>query len=259
MGTDYPNYYSVLKDFISPAGIAFATLIIGYFITRYQEAKNRNTDRNSRRLSLIESTIIEITRLISIFDNLQKDPEEQKFFKYKNIYSAKPSTEKLQKITEEVAIFPDDNLRKRLLTDIDLVSSLTDDLVNLENYAGSEDTKFKKIEEELLKELRSLKVTLLKLNIRLDQNSVPQQINGKTKLTKEHKESVQELYNNLNSSYLAAIKNKDDVAIFCKEKRTFYTMQIVSAQARLRELDLLLNTARDKLINKKSVWHTKIF
>lgn len=252
------NFYDIAKDFVSPAGIAVSTLIISYFIALYQSRKKQSEDLNARRLAIIDTILIEINRLNTIFDDLQKDPDEQQFFKFKNINSAKPSIEKLQKIFDELIIFPDDSLRKRLLTDIDLVGSLTEDLSNLESFASAEANKFSYAESEILKELRKLKIDLLKMDIRLDTDSNPQSVNPKIKLNNDKKKATRELYDNLNAAYVDA-KNKNQNAItFCKEKRVYYTSQIIGAQGRLSELELLLNAGRDQLINKKSLLHSKI-
>ncbi len=244
-----PTQYDIAKDFITPVSLTLITLIVSYFISKIHDSRQKNEELNSKKVGFIDSLLIDIDRLNIIFDDLQKDPDEQQFFKFKNINTAKPSIERLQKVFGDAIVFPDDNLRKRVLTDIDLVSSLIEDLSNLENYATTEANKFIYVENELMKELRLLKLELLKMDIKLD-NKVTS-LNPSVKISEEKKQEIMGMSNILNGQYTQAKQQRDNMVTFCKDKRTYYTMQIIAAQTRLRELEQQLNTMRDKLVKRK--------
>ena len=239
------NFYDTAKDFVSPISIAATTLVIGYFITRRIDSQKAKVELHSKRVTLIDTILIEIERLNSILETLRLDAERNMFM-FKNTDSAKPSIVTLQKIFDEVTIFPDGNLRKRILVDIDLVNSLLNDIVSIENYALLEGNKFTEKENQSLKELRSLKLALLKKNIGFDPTMNPFLLQGETPpLSDNKKRAIKESYDVLNNDFLNARNQLSQAELFCKDKRVFYCMRIIDVQAKLRELGFMLNEERD--------------
>lgn len=240
------DFYNVLKDFVTPISITAATLVVGDFLSRRSDTQKEKRKLFSKRVTLIDAILIEVERLNSIFETLRLDAERNMFM-FKNTDAAKPSITKLQKVFDEVTIFPDENLRKRILVDIDLVSSLLNDIVSIESYALSEANKYSDKEKESFRELRSLKLTLLKKNIGFDKNMNPMTLQtGQSDLTDEKKRVIKESYDTLNGEFLKAGDELSRANAFCKDKRVFYCMRIIDVQAKLRELGFMLNEERDQ-------------
>lgn len=243
------NFYNILKDFVTPISIAAITLVVGYFLTRRSDNIKNKRDLNSKRVTLIDTILLEIGRLNSILEILRVDAERNMFM-LTNTETAKQSIVNLKRIFDDVTVLPDENLRKRILVDIDLVDALIRDIVSIETMAINENNKFSVNEKDSLKELRKLKLALLKKDIGLDLTVNP--INliflkvGMT-LTDEKIKAIKDLYNDLNQTYLKASNERNNSTAWCKDKRIFYCMRIIDIEAKLRELEFILNEERDQL------------
>lgn len=241
------NFYNILKDFVTPVSIAAITLIIGYFLTRRSDNIKGKRELDSKRLTLIDTILLEIGRLNSVLEILRVDAERNMFM-LNNTETAKQSITNLKRIFDNVTIIPDENIRKRILVDIDLVDALIRDIVTIESIAVNENNKFSINEKDSLKELRKLKLTLLKKDIGLDATMTPFLLKaGITPLTEAKIKTIKDLYNDLNQTYLKASNERNNSIAWCKDKRIFYCMRIIDIEAKLRELEFILNEERDKL------------
>jgi hypothetical protein len=166
------SFYNILKDFVTPVSIAAITLVVGYFLTRRSDNIKAKRELNSKRLTLIDTILLEIGRLNSVLEILRVDAERNMFM-LNNTETAKQSISNLKRIFDNVTIIPDENIRKRILVDIDLVDALIRDIVTIETIAVNENNKFSVNEKDSLKELRKLKLALLKKDIGLDSTMTP--------------------------------------------------------------------------------------
>lgn len=241
-----PNNYDLLKDFVSPAGIAFLSLLVSYFIAQYRSYRKEKNVTKNKKLTFIDFLDFQMNNLKNSFDGLLIDLDERRFYSYKNINRASAVLPTLQKMSDEVVIFSDETLRRQIITVIDIISILISDIRGIEDHFDIEQRKNTQIRETVEKDIQTLKVELLRFNIEIFGDDIVVPI-GESETNKLKIEAVNRL---VKSTYERIKKANEDIEVtrnFCKDKRTIFSTRIVDIQAKIRELTTNLATIKENI------------
>lgn len=238
--------YNLLKDFLTPILLAGFGLYFSYFLNNKTSREKQELQDKKRITNLFDTFILGLDKIDTVFESLKLDAEKKTYFEYTNISIAKPTLYRLQNIANEVALATSDKLRRTLLKNVDGLTSVIEDVDNLEAYLNRKEQDFDSESEQLLEKLRQMKLDLLKQDIELDDKSQPVYVGSSKKPSETKLNAVRKLYDTLNAKYLQAEKKRDDARQFCKDKRVFYAMRIVDLQTKLRELRSQLVDERNK-------------
>lgn len=243
------NYYSFIKDFVSPASLLLFALT--YILNRHNDNKRHQEETDTKKISLIDTLSIGLNRIDNLFESLKVDAEKNNFFTYRNILNARPIVERIQKVSNDIIIFSDDEFRKEVLEIIDLLTSLIDDVNDLENYATSESNKYKESEQKYLDGLQNLRMRFLQQGIEIDDSLNPKYLKSKGFKNDTTLQTAKKIVGITQAQFQVAQNEIENANKFCKDKRVFYAMRILDAQAKLRDLNDTQENLRESLINKK--------
>lgn len=240
------NYYNFFKDFVSPASLLVFALT--YILNRRNDDKKTQEETDSKKISLIDTLSIGLNRIDNLFESLKVDAEKNNFFTYRNILNARPIVERIQKLSNDIIIFSEDDFRKEVLEIIDLLTFLIDDVNDLENYASAENTKYKENEKKYFEQLQNLRVKLLQQGIEIDDNLDPKYLKSRSTKNDSTLKTAKRIINNTQVQFQIAQSELENTNKFCKDKRVFYAMRILDAQAKIRDLNDTLKNIRESLI-----------
>lgn len=238
--------YNLLKDFLTPILLAIFGFYFTYLLNKKTDKEKQDEQDKKRITNLFDTFILGLDKIDTVFESLKLDAEKKTYFDYNNISVAKPTLYRLQSISSEVALATNDKLRRDVLKNVDALTSVIEDVDNLEGYLGRKEQEFEQESEMLLEKLRQMRLDLLKQDIELDEKTQPIFVGNGKKPNDTKLAAVRKLYDTLNSKYLQAEKKRDDSRQFCKDKRVFYAMRIIDVQTNLRELRTKLVDERNK-------------
>lgn len=229
------NFYPLFRDFFSPLGIAVTVLLAGNFFYYKRREDSAKEESQRKRAGLVDALSINFDKLLSFLEILSSDAENKKYFDFGNIKKAESVVRRLQSLIDDVLIFSDEALRRKILENIDAGISLIDDISNLETYLTNEANQFSDKEISSLEKLRGFKLQLLKMNLKLGPGSKVESLDPKSK-NEGFIQVANEIYEDLDRDYVFAKTNLADRTKYCTDKRVFLTMRIIDVQAKIRDL-----------------------
>ncbi len=228
---------------------AVFSVIASYKATYRLNQNNKESERKTKLSDLIDKMLLEVNRLIPLFEKLRTDFDKDNFFSFRNIELISNARWRLVGLQNEIILF-DDDFRKIILEDIDTVSTLVDELNALENNPFQGFTDLKNKLNETVKEDRSFRLELLKMGIYLqadDQGNLrPKYIGQKALKNKtldlDDKLSVIDVMRkNLISGVEEAQKQLDDTNTDTTRRRDRLVARVIDAQNKLKSLQDSLN------------------
>lgn len=251
----------VIQFLFFPTAVAMLSVVLtaflSYFITYKLNQSKQNNDRRLNTIDLIDKLLIEINRLISLFDKLREDVVNFNYYSLKNIQIANSVSWKLKSLSDSIILLPD-KLRRSVLEMIDSATALIDEIDGLERYPINEFTELKNKKNQTDKEYRDFSLKLIELGIFEKQMGDKWEAryfdNEKKNLQNDDKLKVVE---SIRADLLKVIKEDQDKLFSItkdNEKRRGYLMtRIVDIQTRFREIGNNLTDTRLLLIAKKKI------
>lgn len=155
---------------------AVASAIASYRATYKLNQKNKEEEKHSKMLDLVDKFLIEVSRLIPLFEKLRSDFDKDNFYSFANIDLLSNTRWRLINLNNDVTLF-NDQIRRKILENVDTISSLIDELNALEKNPVQGYTELKTKLEDAIKEDRIHRLELLKMGIFLDSDA--EEINSK--------------------------------------------------------------------------------
>lgn len=238
----FPSVVALLASVIS--GIA------SYKATYKLNKSTKEEEQKIKLLNLVDKLLIEVNRLIPLFEKLRTDFDKDNFYSFRNIELISSARWRLVNLNNDVILFNDD-LRTQILEDTDTISILVDELKALEDNPMQGYAELKNKLDDAIKNDRAFRLELLSMGIYLGSdnqgNLVPQYIGKKVNKNKTSKlddrlQTVEEMRQTLISGVLEAQKQLDSTNADVARKRDRLVARIIDAQNRFKELQKTLNS-----------------
>lgn len=228
---------------------AIASAVFSYKATYNLNQANKEEEKNQKMGDLIDRLLIEINRLVPLFEKLRSDFDKDNFFSFANIDLISNARWRLVSLNNEVTLLNDD-IRIKILENADNVSSLIDEINALERnpVQGYNDLKNKL--EDTIKDDRVLRLELLKMGIVIETDDEgklsPQYIESfiearrkkhdKKRGVDKKLQAIENIRLNLLSVVAEAQKQLDSVNADTARKRDRLVSRILDVQNKLKEL-----------------------
>lgn len=231
---------------------SFASGIATYFATYQLQKKSKDEEQGSKVRDLVSKLLIELNRIIPLFEKLNSDFDKENYFSFANIDLITNAKWRFLNLANEVTIL-EEGLRKEILESGDRVSTLIDEVNAIERNPVQGHTDLKTKLEDAIREDRHLKIELLKLDIFLkdvDGILVPHYLtrekeNKKTTATPEINpdqklQVISDIRQTLLSSVTDQQKRLDDINAETSRRRKRLVSKIIDTQNKLKDLQAKL-------------------
>lgn len=210
-------------------------------------------------LDLIDQLLIDIDKLDSTLEKLKDDAKKYKIFLLANTRLAQAIVGRVYDRLNDITKIQDDKLRRQIFQTIDATDSLVNEIDSIESYLLGERNKSEAIKNELQKSLVDTKLKLLEQGYFIDQSD-----GYKVKRIGENQESndprpqiIRFILEDMVSRLSVSEENVSRLDTEYKEKRQFALVEILSTQAKLKELASNLNEAKQVTL-KHSSWFNSL-
>lgn len=235
---------------------AIASAIASYKATYKLNQSNKEQEKQVKMTDLVDKLLIEINRLIPLFEKLRSDFEKDNFYSFANIELISSARWRMVNLNNEITLF-DNEIRIKILENADNLSTLVDELNALERNPLQNFTDLKTKLEDAIKEDRALRLELFKVGIMIETNEegnlIPQYIEALAKNNKNNKKKGNQedkklqVIANIRQLLLSGVndaqKRLDEVNADTTRKRDRLVSRILDAQNKLKELQDLLNNS----------------
>lgn len=234
------NSFDILTNFYSPLGVG----VIVFIISAVNQFWTKRQDKKRLKITVLDEIIIALKSADQTLENLKSDATNN-YFNFNNQKKGKRVAERLEKAVESASVFPNEDLRKEILQNIEDFNTLVQDVEGLENFAFNQSDKFSQTKDKSLNELKKLKLHALTVDICIvETNEIISLKKGKND---KRVEVIKNIYDMLDQNYVEAKNNLDASNDFCKQRRIHFTILIVDNQTKLRELCSRLQNLRDTI------------
>lgn len=228
---------------------AVASAIASYKATYRLNRATKDEERKSKVTNLIDKILIEVNRIIPLFEKLGTDFDKDNYYSFRNIELISQARWRLVGLNVDITLFTDD-LRVEILEVTDKISTLIDELNALENNPMQGYTELKNKLNDAIRDDRAFRLELLKMGIFLANDSqgklVPQYMGkkvskGKTPKLDEKLQSIEVMRQNLISGVTEAQRQLDGTNADAARRRDRLVAKIIDAQNKLKKLQDNLN------------------
>lgn len=244
---------------VSALGI-FATAFLSYFWTNKLTQSSLKEDKRIKTIDLTDKFLIEISKLLLMLVKLGEDVKELRYFNLKNVELANSVGWKLKNLVDSVTLYPD-QLRRKIIENIDTATSLIDEIDKLERYPLNEYTQLQSKKIATDREYRELSLELLKMGIYVEETSNNTyevryinnigKLKGKTVANDKPLKTAEIIRQDLNRVIKEDNERLNTILTDNTNKRNFLAINLSDAQKALRDLIKDLNDQRANLIAKK--------
>ncbi len=226
-----------------------ASAVASYMATYKLNKSNKEEEQKVKLTNLVDKLLIEINRLIPLFEKLRTDFDKDNFYSFRNIELISNTRWRLVGLINDVILFKDE-LRKQILDDTDTVSVLVDELKALEDNPAQGYAELKNKLEDAIKNDRAFRLELLRMGIylgtdnqgSLDPQYIGKKVNKKSTKLDERLQAVEEMRQNLISGVVEAQKQLDNTNADVARKRDRLVARIIDSENRFKELQNILNS-----------------
>lgn len=244
------DWSQVLSDLIFPAVVAVLATLGGYFATYSLTRKQRRDEDNIKRSDFLTNIQNEFQQISVVLEKLKSDISDNNYYSIKTISNASASYARIRQLRSDITLIINEDARNQINDTIGVTISLLEDIDSLEQYLVEEWNKHEGKKKELRKELRSIQVQLLGVNMYLDKDNQIQVIDdssGKNVIKPEGKKSgveklFQDLVNELSESQNQLDQNNKEA----DRKRLILATRIVDTQTKIRDIQILISKLKSE-------------
>lgn len=150
-----------ITEFIFPGVVAFLAAAFSYVGT-YVHGRSVDLRKSKiQRSSYLQLLQLHIQRINASFEQLKSGHLNDGIFSLQEISYAKGISDKLQQSINDITIIEDNDLRSNILSTLEDVISLVDDINNLETFQVSYLGELSRADKETQKDRRDLRITML--------------------------------------------------------------------------------------------------
>ncbi len=245
----------LIKYLIFPIVVSLLAVLASFFATYVQKRRFKSSEIKSKTTNIYDNLIIDLGTLIELFEKLKTDNEERGMYYIKNINLGVDSVKHIRTYIDDIYLFNDETLRRRLIECIDSTSTIFTDILGLEKFAIDRQDTYLQSYKESRKELRSIQMKIIKQDLKLNENGYATSdllsdfsldIKTRTKLLSTI-ESINKILQDVHDEFNAKETETNRQIAQDEKRRLSFNFRLLDTQTKIREVLFQLTNERNSI------------